>query len=301
MKKLNKLLSCIMLVCTAMTLFGSVCANALTGFDSDAKCLLRVLVLNEHDLEQPVTDAEVTLYRAADVEFADEQAKYPCTDDFKGCAEQLENVSSEDNAEKLFDYAVKNRLKGITLVTDETGKVEFSELQPGVYLIAEIRSNNYNFARFKPFLAVLPYDNDGEWVFTVTAMPKISNSRLEFDKDVTVRKIWNDDGKNRPESISVQLLSGNEVLDTVSLSDKNGWMHTWTELDSGKVYSVKETDVPEGYTVTYSETNGGFIINNTRSLIKTGQLRWPIPVLGISGLAFLVIGFLLKRSSKEHE
>ena len=113
MKKLNKLLSCIMLVCTAMTLFGSVCANALTGFDSDAKCLLRVLVLNEHDLEQPVTDAEVTLYRAADVEFADEQANYPCTDDFKGCADQLENVSSEDNAEKLFEYAVKNILTDI--------------------------------------------------------------------------------------------------------------------------------------------------------------------------------------------
>lgn len=301
MKKRNRILCCLMLVCTALALFGSLCASALDEFDRDAKCVLKVLVLNEQNLEKPVVGAEVTLYRAADVEFKDEKPVYPCTEDFKGYAKSLESVSSEDNAQMLFAYAYKNELKGTTIVTDETGKAEFTGLEPGVYLVAEIKSNNEQYGTFKPFLAVLPFDDDGEWVFTVTALPKLNDSSIVFDKDLTVKKVWNDDGNNRPQSISVQLLCNGEVLDTVTLNDGNKWMYKWEKLDSSKKYSVVETSVPAGYYVSYSETETGFVISNTRTLIQTGQLRWPIPVLGIGGLALIVVGIALRCSRKENE
>lgn len=50
-----------------------------------------------------------------------------------------------------------------------------------------------------------------------------------------------------------------------------------------------ETGIPKGYTPSY-RTNGDVVtITNTATLIQTGQLNWPILLLG--GLGVLMIGF----------
>ncbi|MUV38128.1 Pheromone-processing carboxypeptidase KEX1 [Lentibacillus sp. JNUCC-1] len=114
----------------------------------------------------------------------------------------------------------------------------------------------------------------------------VTNTHTPAETSATVTKDWNDernqDGK-RPESIEVQLTAdGEPVGETVTLSKKDKWSHTWNGLDlyaDGKEidYSVKELDVPEKYTVTVNDKNHGNIII-TNSYIPE---RTEVPVIKI--------------------
>ena len=58
-------------------------------------------------------------------------------------------------------------------------------------------------------------------------------------------------------------------------------------------------EVPEGYTVSYSFDGTTFTVHNTETLIQTGQLNWPVPVMGAAGLALVLAGFMMLRKKKE--
>ena len=84
-------------------------------------------------------------------------------------------------------------------------------------------------------------------------------------KSLTVTKEWSGDQASfRPDSIEVELKSGNTVIDRVELSADGGWTYTFTGLDAGGSYTVNEVPVP-GYTssVDGSAAQGSFTITNT--------------------------------------
>ena len=62
---------------------------------------------------------------------------------------------------------------------------------------------------------------------------------------LTVRKVWVDDGVDRPDSITVQLLRDGEVYDKVELKQSNQWVYTWDDL------SPKRTS-PKSYCPRFS-------------------------------------------------
>ena len=98
-------------------------------------------------------------------------------------------------------------------------------------------------------------------------------------KEIEVEKRW-DDGNysGRPTEIRVQLLKDglpyNDIPDNpVTLNAGNNWKYTWTGLagtgfDSGQGWSVRELDIPAGYSSVTSSTRGSdkisFIIENRR-------------------------------------
>lgn len=116
-----------------------------------------------------------------------------------------------------------------------------------------------------------------------------------------VDKVWSGTSKTRPGSVTIQLLDGNTILDTVTLGDWNNWHYSWHDLDGSGSHdwNVKELEVPEGYSVSYSFDGTTFTVRNTETLIQTGQLNWPVPVLGAAGLALVVAGLLMLRKKKE--
>lgn len=123
-------------------------------------------------------------------------------------------------------------------------------------------------------------------------------------RSLTVSKLWSDNGKNRPDRVTVQLLDSGEVVSTVTLGAWNDWMHTWTELVVSETHDwqVREVDVPAGYKASYL-VNGDYVtVRNTESLIQTGQLNWPIPVLAGAGLVLVLVGaFALRRKKPPAE
>lgn len=86
--------------------------------------------------------------------------------------------------------------------------------------------------------------------------------------DVTVEKIW-EDGEDadgiRPKSIQVQLYAdGEESGAAVMLNDEGGWKYQWSDLPEMKdgkeiIYSVQETEVPEGYVGSQKTLENGTI------------------------------------------
>jgi len=134
------------------------------------------------------------------------------------------------------------------------------------------------------------YKNGQKLVYTVTEDTvanystaiegsTITNTYKPGKTSVTVTKKWTDaenqDGL-RPKSIKVQLYANDQKSGKeVELSADNDWTYTFSDLDEKKAgqaiqYTVKETEVPEGYTQTVETTNPGqVVIANTHTPSKT--------------------------------
>lgn len=110
---------------------------------------------------------------------------------------------------------------------------------------------------------------------------------------LTVVKKWV--GGDRASSVQIALLCDGVEYDTVTLSASNDWQHKWENLNPLREWSVKEVKVPAAYTVSYrfDQQTGVWTVTNTTSLLQTGQLNWPIPVLVITGIAVFAVGLYL--------
>jgi hypothetical protein len=112
--------------------------------------------------------------------------------------------------------------------------------------------------------------------------------------------VWNTDASTEAaDHVTVQLLRNGHVVKTAILNAQNNWQVTYTGMPESDAYSIKEIDVPKGFTATYSKTGYVFTVTNTSALIQTGQLMWPIPVLAVGGMLFMTVGILLLQKKRK--
>lgn len=118
-----------------------------------------------------------------------------------------------------------------------------------------------------------------------------------------MKKVWSDENDKRgirPSSVTVTLYNGDKAVDKVTLGAWNNWTYKWTNLDGNGDWSVLETGIPKGYTPSYRVIGDVVTITNTATLIQTGQLNWPILVLGSLGVLMIFCGVLVMRKKKEN-
>ena len=137
----------------------------------------------------------------------------------------------------------------------------------------------------------LPVYKDGQKVVYTVTEDKVDNYTTKIDgttitntykpgkTSLTVTKNWKDANNQdglRPKTIKVQLYAGDQkVGKAVELSADNKWTHTFSNLDEKKAgqvinYTVKEIDVPEGYTQAVEASNPGqVVVTNTHEPEKT--------------------------------
>lgn len=114
----------------------------------------------------------------------------------------------------------------------------------------------------------------------------ITNTHVTETTEAMVKKVWNDsndqDGK-RPAELTVNLMNGNAVVDTVTLKEANDWSATVGNLEKkagGKdiEYTWTEGSMPEGYKLTDTRKNGTVTtLTNTYAPEKvsiTGTKTW---------------------------
>ena len=132
-----------------------------------------------------------------------------------------------------------------------------------------------------------------DWVFVAEGFDDAGDPM-----DLTVVKKWNVKGEH-PDSVQVTLYNGEEAVESVRLGEWNNWTYSWKDLDGNGRWNIVETSVPKGYVPSYSYRDGVVTVTNTESLIQTGQLSWPIPVMGILGLLFIGYGiFVISKKRK---
>jgi uncharacterized surface anchored protein len=199
--------------------------------------------------------------------------------------------------------------------TDSAGAASLAFDISGLYLVCpELIEKNDSVYTPEAFLVKLPQtDENDEWIYRVAVSPKISVTLREREPiTLYAVKVWDDKGKtaSRPEFVEIQLLNGDDVFDTKTLSVENNWRTSWSDLDSGGDWYITEKTVPEGYTVSYSREGDTFVVTNVArtsitkdpqitKLPQTGQLWWPLPLLIVTGVALLATGAFLRHRYRD--
>lgn len=211
-------------------------------------------------------------------------------------------------AQTFMSYVIADSIETTaSAVTDEKGKVTFNALETGLYLVSGARAEyDKGQCTFDSFMMMLPAANgDGTWNYQVNAKPKSLYVQTQPDDvEYSILKLWKDTGyeAKRPTAVEAELYKDGEYVETVSLTAENNWHYRWTAPGDGAVWTVVETNVATGYTVTVEQKETTFIISNTYSQTppppETGDsfnLAMYVMMAAVAGLVLIVIGVISRR------
>lgn len=286
----NKIISLCLTLCVVFILPLTAFAD---GFVSGKKGSVSVELI-DNTANTPVAGAELTAYYVATVSLnSSGDLVYVYTDEFDGCGIALDDSSITS---KLDTYIQSNSVSALKAVTDAKGKAVFSNLPVGLYFVKQINAVA-GYAPCRPFIVTVPYKKGNSYIYSVDASPKTDIARLT---DITIKKVWNTDESTKiADKVTIQLLRDGAVIETLTLSKSNGWKVTVSDMPESDAYSVVEINVPNGFTPTYSQNGYEFTVTNTASLIETGQLVWPVPILAMAGLLFITLGYVALRRQED--
>ena len=252
--------------------------------DNSLKGSVSVTLVSQ-DGEKVLEGAVLSVFYVATVE-ADENGilRYTYTDVFAECGTALDDP---ELITALDVFVAGKDLASRKMVTDSMGNAVCEDLPLGLYFVQQSRAVE-GFAPCAPFLVTVPIQTEAGFDYDVDASPKTDVERLV---SISIKKVWNTDKSTvTPGSVTVHLLRNEEVVETATLNKQNNWQITYKDLPESDGYSIKEVNIPKGFTATYAQKEYTFTVTNTASLAQTGQLLWPIPVLAVTGLFLLLTG-----------
>lgn len=252
------------------------------------------ITLVEQKEKEPIIGAELSLYYVATA-FLDANGNliYDYTKDFEPLNAAL---TDKKLAEKLSVFVSEHSVTSQKITTDAKGTALCEELPLGLYFVKQTGAVA-GFAPCTPFLVTVPNEMNGEYVYDVNASPKTEVAKLT---SITIKKVWNTGASlKKANSVTVQLLQNGNVVKTATLDAKNDWQVTYCDMPESDAYSVREINIPKGFTATYKQNGYVFTVTNTETLIQTGQLIWPIPVLAIIGMLLIAFGIVLLQKKRK--
>ena len=277
-----------------------LCCSAFPCFAAAEKGIISVTL--EDKSKNKINDVTVYLCQVAELH---NNGYYPTTafENSGISISGLINSPDESSAEAVTDYIRSNQIEVLSSAS-KNGKVSFSDLGLGIWAVFCDEDSKYTF---NPFIVLLPYESGGKLYFEVSSVPKIED-RNPNEISIYVVKKWDDKNnaaKKRPDSVNIELLNGSEVVLAATLSESNGWSHTFTGVSKDGDYSVREISVAN-YQANYSgDTANGFVVTNTyngEKLPQTGQYWWPILLIAIAGFGFIALGVYevgVKKNAKK--
>lgn len=110
----------------------------------------------------------------------------------------------------------------------------------------------------------------------------ITNTHETAKRNISVTKVWHDDGPNsRPANIEVKLLANGVEVEgkTATLNADNEWKYTWENLPvnaAGKAikYTIQEADVSGYQSAVTGDADSGFVVTNTQTTTVSGTKTW---------------------------
>lgn len=306
MKKLLSLFVCVVLVVSCLSAFTLTAsahstAEANEAIDLLANCSLKLTFANGKVL---FDGKDISIFKVADV---DKDFNYTLCGDFVDPTVRLSDFESQDDydtlAETLYSLSLLKHIKSTADgKTDNKGEVTFSNLSTGLYLVSPLGVQiDHMIYKFVPFIVAVPDASiDGTWDYDIEAFPKSSVSEEEkIEYKIVV--VWDDaDNKGgRPSSINFDLFDDGEKADSTTVYSKDDWTYKWMAYDDGSVWTVAETNLPEGYSTTIVRTGNTFTVTNTYYLApKTSDLSNITPfavAMFVSAVALVGCSIVLLR------
>lgn len=302
-KQFKNLISCLLLICMVI-LVAPISANAIDESRLTVRYevgqtefkFYKIASFSEtgvYDLEEPFNKYSDTISGLNHLENMD-------TEGWRKLASTLKNI-------------VKTDIQPVKIMkTDNKGLLIWDGIPKGLYLILGEKTSDgtYEYTPSPVLVTVPNRDKEGNWTSDVVIHHnKVLKKEITKFMDLSVTKIWNDEGyeEKRPSSIEVTLYKGEEPYETITLNEENSWNYEWKDIPV-EDWSVKEDNVPEGYQVAYPEEGEDVFIENTyvekekpketpnKKLPQTGQLWWPVPILTTLGLMAFIIGWMKRRA-----
>lgn len=204
-------------------------------------------------------------------------------------------------------------------VTGMEGKASFNALKPGLYLATTERviKEETTYVFDSTLIALPGLGTDGLWQYHIDVTPKsqiIPPSEDDAKIELKVLKLWKGDSgkRDRPKSVEIEIFRNGTSYQTVTLSEDNRWIYTWSEQDDGSEWKVVERNIPTGYTITVEERETSFVLTNTfmqdnpdtPTPPKTGDtsniMLWFILMM-VSGSMLIILGIARKRTAYDEQ
>lgn len=297
MKRFKRILraALIMLVVLGLMIPTALCAGAETPAEND-KCSL---TLNFTPESKAAPGVVFSLYRVADV--FPEQVKFQALEEYD--YHVLEDAQSTwaEKAATLKGYVERDqKTPEFTAETDAEGKVSFTGLDKGIYLVLGTQSGDLNGYMYTPapFLLTLPAFDEAAngWVNrNLEANVKSYNSTsvtyppISSPKYLEVIVQWEDNDNEageRPDSVVVELYhrTTGKVIHTVTVEEGKEWEYKWRDPWGDLEARIKDASRDDLISRNYNEdtfdkynmTEQG----NTRTYVLTlaiGEIEVPDP------------------------
>lgn len=238
-----------------------------------------------------IKDAKITLYHIADAKEKDNNLVFELRSELSSCNVKLDDLTNDNLENEISKCKIDSTTKYVG-VTNSNGIVKFNDLDLGLYLVVQTESVK-GYSDIDSFLVAIPKVEDNKWIYNAKAKPKTDIYQVI---DVTVLKKWNTDSKDLPSEVTIELYESDTLVDSIKLSNDNNWTYTWKDIKLSDKYSVKEVNIPKGYTPSYKVNEYVFTITNTGTLAFTGQIFYPIIVLSILGIVLILTGIKIIKN-----
>lgn len=252
------------------------------------------ITLKESESKAPISGVEITIYKVASMDIKDNNLIFNYSSGFENCNVSLDNLNNENLASSLEKCMVASSALKFTETTSTNGTVSFNNLDLGIYQVIQTKEKE-GYSKIASFLVMIPENINNKWTYDIIAEPKTSIFEV---MDLTIRKVWNNTILEITDKVTVSLLKGEDVIETVELNPDNNWTYTFENIEKSDDYSVLEVNVPTGYVATYQENNNIFTITNTDKLVQTGQNKILLLSLASIGLILLIVGLLFEKRKK---
>lgn len=309
----NLILAAVMVLSGAMGVYAASTTGAKEKVELRGDCTLDVTYSSDG---AAFSEQNIKLWHVADIT---EDAQYTLAGSFKDYSVAVTGTSSQTEWNEmtvtLNSYILADGIApDYTAETDENGKVSFKNLDAGMYIVGSVRTEkdgkNYVFESF--MVAVPGVDENGEWLYNVTAKPKISeNTPSKGEVTYKAVKTWKDNAKGRPDSVKVEICKDGALQRDVTLNSENNWTYLWKTVDDGSVWTVTEKNVPSGYKVGIQKNGDTFNITNSKrmpgqgeSVPKTGDtsnVTLYFLLMALSGVTLVILGIVQRKKRREEE
>lgn len=290
----NKLISLILLTVTVLIMLCPA-ASAVTPLDPDAEASL-TLYYQKDGISFP--DLTVSIYRVAR---ANEDGSFTMIAPYSSYPFNIYGITSQEQwnnvAQTVLSFVVaKDVQPDRELTTAADGSVSFTGLETGLYFVKEaVAKTKEGTYIFNQFMVYLPTPTEDGFDYDVEARPKCRS--FVANPQLTVTKLWQDSGENRPSSVTVDIYKDGELQETVVLDSGNNWTYTWYVTSNDYNQWVVTERAIKDYEVTVQQNGDTFLLINTgqpnQKPPQTGDTFSPMPwmlIMGLAGAVLVILG-----------
>lgn len=250
----------------------AICATTLTTYALPQQPLngsIQIVISPKGNGETVVIDADVSLYKLADVDLENGKLKYKLLSHFLSCGIDLNDLDTTEKLQacidKLQEHITANSVAQTAVLSAVSDRFNFTDVERGYYLVVATCRNNVTISSF------------------LVSVPEMDIISGDLKHDVVAY----------PKTMSFLPPSSSSSTPPSSSSVPPGSSSTPPGSSSVPPAGSSTPELPPGPPTAPPP--------NTK-LPQTGQLQWPVPVLSVVGVLLFSWGwadlYLRKKKSE---